>query len=181
MGKEFNKTEADFTYERYDLMSDYSPEQDIPDGDLAMTSALASHKRAGAIPVDFDGVVDNGSDPELAGDEYLAADIGLNVPPFETSSRTDRDARRIVSSPAPDRDELLESDASFAADAAGLTGASVELGASPEADADLEEHPLEDIPDADEVMAGTPVDPAAPSIDAMPGIDVLNGSNGEDD
>lgn len=41
--------------------------------------------------------------------------------------------------------------------------------------------PLEDIPDADAISANSPVDPAAPPTDEMHGIDLLNGSHGEDD
>ncbi|AZK46335.1 hypothetical protein [Paenibacillus lentus] len=37
-----------------------------------------------------------------------------------------------------------------------------------------------DIPDADEISANSPVDPAAPDPNAMPGIDVLNGYSGEE-
>lgn len=38
-----------------------------------------------------------------------------------------------------------------------------------------------DVPDADEIAANSPVDPAAPDPDAMPGIDVLNGYSGDDE
>jgi hypothetical protein len=200
MGNEFNKTEADFTYERYDKMGGISPEEDIPVDDIRpvgtitttnpdekltredlipIESALTSHRRVGATPVDFDGVVDDGSDPVLVGDEYLAADIGLNAPEPELSLSADRGGQ-VIASPAPERDDLLESDAVMAAGAAGLTGAAIDYADENEADADsVEEEPLEDIPDADELQANTPVDPASP-LDAMPGIDILNGSNGED-
>ncbi|GAB6929249.1 hypothetical protein JCM10914A_32320 [Paenibacillus sp. JCM 10914] len=41
--------------------------------------------------------------------------------------------------------------------------------------------PLEDVPDADAIAPNSPVDPAAPPVDQMHGIDLLNGSNGEED
>ncbi|QQZ63469.1 hypothetical protein JI735_14005 [Paenibacillus sonchi] len=89
MGNEFNKTEADFVYERYNKLGDVSPEQDIPLEELRplgtitrhnpgdetagadlrpMESALASHDPARERPVDWDGVADDGSDPALTGD-----------------------------------------------------------------------------------------------------------------
>ncbi|WP_019635974.1 hypothetical protein [Paenibacillus fonticola] len=37
-----------------------------------------------------------------------------------------------------------------------------------------------DVPDADEIAANSPIDPAAPDLDAVPGIDVLNGYDGDD-
>ncbi|NQX47470.1 hypothetical protein HQN87_19230 [Paenibacillus tritici] len=40
--------------------------------------------------------------------------------------------------------------------------------------------PLEDVPDADELVPGSRIDPVSPDPDAMPGTDVLNGSSGED-
>lgn len=214
MGNEFNKTEADFAYERYQKMGGISPEQDIPQEELRplgtiteqgvsdvtldserlpLESALASHKPIHETPVDYvDGVVDDGSDPELVGDSILAADIGLNTPDIPDTPgttlgrRADRNGG-ITASPAPERDELLESDAIFAAGAAGLTGSvtgyagdDVFTDNADNAD-DEEELPLEDIPDADELQPGTAVDPASPAVDAMPGTDILNGSTGEED
>jgi hypothetical protein len=201
MGNEFNKTEADFAYERYTKMGDVSPEQDIPleelrplgtiteqsrsdgpdsTGNRALESALASHDPVGETPVDFDGVVDSGSDPELVGDSILAADIGLNVPEEGLGRRADRSGG-IMASPAPERDELLESDAVFTAGAAGLTGGAIDYAEDGEFPDEEEEQPLEDVPDADEIQPGTAVDPAAPPVDVMPGTDLLNGSTGEDD
>ena len=203
MGNEFNKTEADFVYERYLKMGGISPEQDIPleelrplgtiteqspsdevvtAGNRPLESALASHDPANFTPIDFDGVVDDGSDPALVGDNILAADIGLNVP---DSGRLGRRADRDLPSagtPAPERDELLESDALYAAGAAGLTGSVIDYADGGEDfDAEEEELPLEDIPDADELNPGSSIDPVSPDLDAMPGTDVLNGSSGEDD
>ncbi|MFC3748844.1 hypothetical protein [Paenibacillus sp. GCM10012306] len=204
MGNEFNKTEADFAYERYRISRDTYPEEDIPtdvirpvgtittrnnNGEstpkdrVALESALATHSRIGSIPVDFDGIVDEGADPVLVGDEYLAADIGLNVPESELPQRVSRE-RQIIASPAPERDDLLESDAVQAASAAGLTGTTIDYAHENKASAEIdydEEEPLQDIPDADDLEAGTPIDPVSPSLDAMPGIDVLNGSQGEED
>ncbi|MHA6532870.1 hypothetical protein [Paenibacillus sp. BAC0078] len=159
MGNEFNKTEADFEYERYTKM-----------GGVHET------------PIDLDGVVDDAADPALVGDNILAADIGLNAPEPMPELRADRNIS-MTSPPPPGRDELLESDALFAAGAAGLTGSALRYaeaeGAA--AEAEEEEPPLEDIPDADELQPETSVDPAAPPVDVMPGIDILNGSTGEED
>lgn len=44
-----------------------------------------------------------------------------------------------------------------------------------------EEAPLEDVPDADEIQADTPVDPAALQDPDQHGIDLLNGVGGVDD
>ncbi|MEK5447928.1 hypothetical protein [Paenibacillus sp. FSL R7-0331] len=202
MGNEFNKTEADFAYERYQKMGDVTPEQDIPLDELRplgtiteqgisgvtldterqpLESALASHEPVHERPVDFvDGIADDGSDPALEGDSILAADIGANEPEPALGRRADRNAG-VTASPAPQRDELLESDAVFAAGAAGLTGSVIDYADDEEAYGDDGEQPLEDIPDADELQPGTAVDPAAPPVDAMPGTDVLNGSTGEED
>ncbi|UQZ35029.1 hypothetical protein C2I18_16770 [Paenibacillus sp. PK3_47] len=201
MGNEFNKTEADFAYERYNKMGGVSPEQDIPleelrplgtiteqgpsdltdgTGNRPLESALASHTPVGETPVDFDGTVDSGSDPALVGDNILAADIGLNAPEEGLGRRADRDGG-IIASPAPERDELLESDAIFTAGAAGLTGGVIDYAEDDELPDEEEEQPLEDVPDADEIQQGTAVDPAAPPVDVMPGTDLLNGSTGEED
>lgn len=39
---------------------------------------------------------------------------------------------------------------------------------------------LQDVPDADEIAANSPVDPAAPPVDVMHGTDLLNGYAAED-
>lgn len=46
---------------------------------------------------------------------------------------------------------------------------------------DSAEMPLEDVPDADELQAGSPVDPATPDGLDQHGIDLLNGIGGVDD
>ncbi|WP_083677900.1 hypothetical protein [Paenibacillus sp. FSL R7-0337] len=202
MGNEFNKTEADFAYERYTKMGGVSPEQDIPleelrplgtiteqspseetvgAGNRPLESALASHDPAHFTPIDFDGVVDDGSDPALESDPILAADIGLNVPDAGLGPRADRPAPASAT-PGPQRDELLESDAIYTAGAAGLTGSVIDYSDSEEeVTGEAEESaPLEDVPDADELVPGSSVDPVSPDPDAMPGTDVLNGSNGDE-
>ncbi|OMD50392.1 hypothetical protein BSK56_07630 [Paenibacillus borealis] len=203
MGNEFNKTEADFAYERYTKMGEISPEQDIPLEELRplgtiteqstsgsgtdqedrrpLESAFTSHEPVGAAPIDFDGVVDDGADPALVEDHILAADIGLSAPEPALRPRAERHGE-IAASPGSRRDELLESDAVFAAGAAGLTGSVIDYAGDDEIlDDEEEELPLEDIPDADELQPGTAVDPASPPLDVMPGTDVLNGSNGEEE
>ncbi|MNJ46353.1 hypothetical protein D3C77_414810 [compost metagenome] len=45
----------------------------------------------------------------------------------------------------------------------------------------LENNAFPDVPDADDVAEGSPVDPAAPDPYTMPGIDILNGYSGEED
>ncbi|MNO30923.1 hypothetical protein D3C76_208720 [compost metagenome] len=202
MGNEFNKTEADFEYERYTKMGGVSPEQDIPleelrplgtitrqsaGGETAeadsrpIESALASHDPVHTKPVDWDGVVDDGSDPALVGDPILAADIGLGNPEPALGRRADR-VRSITSPPPSERDEVLESDAIFAAGAAGLTGSAIDYAEEETfVNEEEEEQPLEDVPDADDLQPGTAIDPVSPPVDAMPGTDVLNGSNGEEE
>lgn len=209
MGNEFNKTEADFAYERYTKMGSVSPEEGIPleelrplgtiteqtpgeqedtdTGKRPLESALASHDPAHFTPIDFDGVPDDGSDPTLTNDPILAADIGLNVPDSGLGPRRDRPLP-TAETPGPERDELLESDAIYTAGAAGLTGGIIDYaddsGDADEeelADAAGEEPALEDVPDADELAPGSRVDPVSPDPDAMPGTDVLNGSNGEEE
>lgn len=171
MGNEFNKTEADFVYERYNKMREASAEQDIPLEELTVQEK----------PVDWDGVVDDGSDPALVGDPLLAADIDLNTPEPALGRRADR-VTSLTSPPPSERDEILESDAVFAAEAAGLTGSAIDYADEEELmDDEEEELPLEDVPDADDIEPGTAIDPVSPPIDVMPGTDVLNGSNGEEE
>ncbi|WNS41295.1 hypothetical protein [Paenibacillus sp. MMS20-IR301] len=204
MGNEFNKTEADFVYERYTKMGSIPPEQDIPleerrplgtiteqspgteasdNGNQPLESALASHDPANFTPIDFDGVVDDGSDPALVGDNILAADIGLNVPDSGLGPRSGR-TLPSTGTPGPERDELLESAAIYAAGAAGLTGSVIDYADEEDTAGewtDGDELPLEDIPDADDLAPGSDVDPVSPDLDAMPGTDVLNGSSGEEE
>ncbi|MNW66955.1 hypothetical protein D3C74_454770 [compost metagenome] len=87
----------------------------------------------------------------------------------------------MTSPPPSERDEAAESDAIFAAGAAGLTGGAIDYAGDEELVDEEEELPLEDVPDADELQPGTAIDPAAPPIDVMPGTDVLNGSTGEEE
>lgn len=179
MGNDFNKTEADFAYDRYTKMGGVAPEQDLP-----QESALISHEATSAAPVDLDEV-DQGADPALANDPILAADIGLGVPEPSLSPRNERHGDpgvHPVVHPAGERDELLESDAVSAAEAAGLTGGAIDYADDGEIlEGEEEEQPLEDIPDADELHPGTAIDPVSPPLDVMPGTDVLNGSTGEED
>lgn len=44
----------------------------------------------------------------------------------------------------------------------------------------LDDAPLPDVPDADAIQPGSPVDGSAPDPDAMPGIDLLNGFDGDE-
>lgn len=175
MSNDFNKSEADLVYERYTKMGSNPSEEDFPKDDLLPTEPTqVSHTPIGSTPVDSEGVV-AGSDPVLVGDPYLTADIGLNTLD-PTPDRTDG----MRPSPAPERDELLESDAILAAETAGLTGNSIDYAEDEEQLEDEDEDlPLEDIPDADEIEPGTAVDPVSPPVDAMPGTDVINGSQGE--
>ncbi|WP_052410078.1 hypothetical protein [Paenibacillus durus] len=195
----FNKTEADFTYERYVKMGDVSSEQDIPADDIRLvgteTAQSVSEEASGSVRVPIESpfashdpvgaastaerVVYSDFNEELARDPRLAADVGLNAPEQGQGGTPDREDH-ILGGPAPGRDELLHSDASLAAGVAGLIQGVIDY-ANDEWASEDEIDPLEDIPDADEIQAGSPVDPAAPSLDAMPGTDVLNGSTGEDE
>ena len=179
MSNELNKTEADFVYERYTKMGSPSPEQSIPIDDLQTTEPTPeSHTPNGSASNDINEVIDDDSDPVLVGDPYLGADIGLNTLE-QTPDRSDN----VLSSPAPERDDLLESDAILIAEAAGLTGSVIDYAEDEELMKDKElledeDLPLEDIPDADEIEPGSAIDPASPPVDAMPGTDVINGSQG---
>ncbi|WP_310551955.1 hypothetical protein [Paenibacillus glufosinatiresistens] len=218
MSDSFNKTTADFAYERYVTLGDTDPDSGIPADDLrpagtitaqsasgtgnteaAVESPFTRHKSAGAASIGIDGVPEPGTDPALVGDPHLAADTGLGIAgtgpapagtaygsgadPAEPSAE-ELDSPGLLSGPPAYRDELAHSDAALAADASGLT-----IGAIDYADEEEEgvtgglneEDPLPDVPDADEISADSPVDPAAPPVDVMPGTDILNGSTGEDD
>jgi hypothetical protein len=117
------------------------------------TEADFVYERYTHSDIGAEAAVNEDTDPVLVGDKYLAADIGLNMP-AET----------------PERNDLLKSDVFQAAETAGLTEGNID---------DAEDQPLEDIPDADELHPGSVIDPAAPAVDAMPGTDVLNGTQGE--
>ncbi|QWU17137.1 hypothetical protein SAMN04487895_11393 [Paenibacillus sophorae] len=195
----FNKTEADFTYERYAKMGGVSPEQDIPADDIRLvgteTTQSVSEEASGSVRVPIEspftshdpvsaasiaeGIVYSDFNETLARDPKLAADVGLNAPELSQDGTPDREDR-ILGGPAPHRDELLRSDASLAAGVAGLIQGVIDY-ANDEWTLEDEIDPLEDIPDADDIQAGSPVDPASPSLDVMPGTDVLNGSTGEDE
>lgn len=99
-------------------------------------------------------------------------------------------ASGVVGGPAPGRNDLRMSDAMTAAGAAGLTGGAADYAAGTgsidyaddPAGAETEaEDPLPDVPDADELQPGSPVDPASPPEDEPHGTDLLNGSTGEED
>ncbi|WP_110931574.1 hypothetical protein [Paenibacillus bouchesdurhonensis] len=101
---EFPKTEAaDHEYERYQILRDYRPENDIP------------------------------------GDDLLPHDTRI------TQALSEDDSGR-----------------------GNLDAARENIG-------------FPDVPDADEIAKNSPVDPAAPDPNAMPGIDVLNGYSGEEE
>ncbi|BCG57585.1 hypothetical protein [Paenibacillus sp. URB8-2] len=195
---DFNKTEADFEYERYAKMGGVSPEQDIPVDDIRLVgtetaqsvseeasgsvhvpieSPFTTHERVGADSMASDGIVYTAENETLARDPELAADVGLNAPERGLGGPPDLE-ESILSGPAPSRDELLYSDATKAFFTAGLNEGSIEY-ADDTAEDDTD--PLENVPDADDIQAGSPVDPASPSLDAVPGTDVLNGSTGEDE
>lgn len=44
----------------------------------------------------------------------------------------------------------------------------------------LDDTTLPDVPDADVIQPGSPIDGSAPDPDAMPGIDLLNGFDGDE-
>ena len=160
MAEGYNKTTADITYERYNQLGSVTSDEDIAVDDLRRPTQVTS--------VGLDGVVDEETDSVLVNDEHLADDIGLN--------RTN----------PVERDEILESDAVWIASAAGLTGSAIDyaededrLDKDTRMDTGEDELPLEDVPDADDIEANTPVDPAAPPLEIVHGTDLLNGSSGE--
>lgn len=78
--------------------------------------------------------------------------------------------------PRQDVDRVHADAALSGSGTAFLNPAQPSASAEAEAEADA---PLEDVPDADEIQANSPVDPAAPPVDHMHGTDLLNGSNGD--
>lgn len=197
---DFNKTEADFEYERYAKMRGISPEQDIPVDDLRpvgtetaqsisekaagsvrvpIESPFTRHEPVGAVSAEAGGFAYSADYDELARDPELAADVGLYAPRSGSGGPPDLE-ESILSEPAFRRDELLYSDAAKASFTAGLSEGAIDY-ADDEVTGEDWDDPLEDVPDADEIQAGSPVDPVSPSLDAVPGTDVLNGSTGEDE
>ncbi|MBY9077488.1 hypothetical protein KIH86_10930 [Paenibacillus sp. HN-1] len=195
----FKKTEADFEYERYSKLRGTSPEQDIPADDIRLVgtetaqslsgeatgsmrtpieSPFASHERTGSGAPDEVGLFAP-EDEVLALDREMAEDVGLSAPAAVGAAPPHTLGSGILKGPAPGRDELLSSDTSFAAAAAGLTQGTQDY---PGDEAVYEDGtgPLQDVPDAETIAPGSPVDPSSPPIDVMPGTDVLNGSTGED-
>lgn len=71
---------------------------------------------------------------------------------------------RVTQSLSDDGSETEEEPASF----------------SSEADL-LDEAPLPDVPDADEIQPGSPPDPSAPDVDIVHGTDLLNGAGADED
>lgn len=61
-----------------------------------------------------------------------------------------------------------------------ITQALSEDGPGDNLDAARENNDFPDVPDADEIAANSPIDPAAPDPNVVPGIDVLNGYSGEE-
>lgn len=196
----FNKTEADFEYERYSKLRDTSPEQDIPADDIRLVgtetaqslsgeasgsmrtpieSAFASHDRTGSGAPDEISLFAP-DDEVLALDREMAEDVGLSAPAAVSLASDSPLDDGILKGPAPGRDELLSSDASFAAAAAGLTQGTLDY-ADDEAAYEDGTDPLQDVPDAETIAPGSPVDPSSPPVDVMPGTDLLNGSTGGED
>lgn len=119
------------------------------------------------ISADYEGK--NGIEAETTGKlplDHVAADTAFSL---GTEANETYPRRNPVYNPA------------YSEDAEATNEQSSEDEAWLQAESAQEEPPLEDIPDADEIQAGSPVDPAAPTGTDQHGIDVLNGVGGMDD
>lgn len=91
------------------------------------------------------------------------------MPDAGLGPRADRPAPSSAT-PGPQRDELLESDAIYTAGAAGLTGSVIDYADTEEEVTEEAEEaaPLEDVPDADELVPGSSIDPVSPTLMPCP-------------
>lgn len=162
------KSEADYAYERYKKVGSVTSDHEVPVED--------AHAISRVEPLGHNTVVEEEIDPAITNDERLSEDIGIHTANSETYAQPSADWETALR-----RDELLESDAILAAGNAGLTGSTIDFEdeTDMELDRQEEETPLEDVPDADDIQADSPVDPASPELEIVHGTDLLNGSKGE--
>jgi hypothetical protein len=170
MDNKFKETEADRFYDRFDKTVGISQEAEVTDFEV--------QESARGDQVHLDGIIGEEADPVLLNDERLNADIGLNSPAAALDEQPGTEWT-IIGDSAPERDEVLTSDAILAANASGLTGGTADYATENHAlDIADEYEPLEDVPDADDIDPDSPVDPASPP-DIVHGTDLLNGSQGD--
>lgn len=146
----FMKEESDFTYERYLIQREYRPENDIPDDDLLPHDTRITQGISELDEGDHEDYI--AQDDTVMGDATGDTDMG------DATGNTDMDEVALEGT----------SRGQTALDDAPLDGKA------------LDDAPLPDVPDADAIQPGSPVDGSAPDPDAMPGIDLLNGFDGDE-
>ena len=160
---------------------DFSPEN----------SGTADSEQAGALDPDRSAVEAwraTGAEPDnrRLGEEteqnYLQPDP---APSSNTAYTLGQDANATYPLGYPQENPAFRDDPRITGTTAGMSDAdsqTYEASAADDAEeAELVDAPLEDVPDADEIQAGSPVDPATPPGQDQHGIDLLNGVGGLDD
>ncbi|MEX3617518.1 hypothetical protein [Paenibacillus glucanolyticus] len=89
-----------------------------------------------------------------------------------------RPGDEVIAEYAGDREQRVAADAALTGSGTAFLNQDIFKDYPSETDQYM---PLEDIPDADAISANSPVDSAAPPDEGMHGIDLLNGSHGEED
>ncbi|WP_054956253.1 hypothetical protein [Paenibacillus dakarensis] len=111
------------------------------------------------------------------GDEAVrAGKLPLDHVPADTSFSLGTDANQTYQRRAPEFDPAFHEEEVTSRNQAAFYEPRL-----PSRTANSVETPLEDVPDADELQAGSPVDPAVPEGVDQHGTDLLNGVGGVDD
>lgn len=145
-------------------------------------SALAAWEATGAEPrsrtanetVSGDPAVGRSMDGTKGLEEEAAGRLPLDHVPADTAMSLGQDANETYPRMTPQYNPAFAED-SHATEQASRNGLSMEE------ENEENEDELEDVPDADELQTGTPVDPAVPEGLDQHGIDLLNGVGGVDD
>lgn len=157
MRDELNRNSyGDLVHKQYEKMDPLDPMTDIPEDDL---KNVGTYTRQSLSSEDADH---SGFSQDEAGPANAQNGDGLNpdTSALEAWRATgaERDNRTLGEESAVNDEPLRQSNSPVSEDA-----------------------PLQDVPDADEIQAGSPVDPATPSGIDQHGIDLLNGVGGVDD
>lgn len=170
MRDEINRnTYGDLVNKQYEKMDPMDPMTDIPEeeprGSFANTSRSLNGTKNEQSSIGTDGL-----------EEETTGKLPLDHVPADTAFSLGEDANATYPQRIPQYDPAYreethlnrerDQDKDQAAADSGMTE---------------DEAPLEDIPDADELQAGSPVDPAFPQGTDQHGIDLLNGVGGVDD
>lgn len=169
MRDEINRnTYGDLVNKQYEQMDPMDPMTDIPEEEPRGSSANTSRGLNGT-----NGLAPSGTDGL---EEETAGKLPLDHVPADTAFSLGEDANATYPRRNPQYDPAYREDARLIHERDQDKGQAA-------ADSGLTEDdpPLEDIPDADELQAGSPVDPAFPQGTDQHGIDLLNGVGGVDD